>query len=158
MRLLVAYFKQLPHALKKQILMRLVGATGSFALFLTILIATKEFVFSLPCLIFSAFLFVNLLGLLYNILVGSYVCVTGICEHIETTGFRKRIKSITVNFNGARMVLPIRKRMKQIFLGSSVTVYMSDKTPVYEKDGLNYAYEYYALEFTERMTQQCNQN
>lgn len=153
MKLLLAYYKQLPNALKKQILLRTVGTCISLFLFFIVLIVTKEFVFSLPCLIFAVFLFVNLLGLLYNILVGSYVCVTGTCEQVETTGIRKRIKSITVNFNGARMVLPIRKRTKRILIGSSVTVYMAEKTPVYEKDGINYAYEYYAIEFAERMTQ-----
>lgn len=151
MKLLLAYYEQLPSALKKQILLRVTGSLISFVIFLVILISTKEFVFSLPCLIFSIFLFVNLFGLLYNILVGSYVCVTGICEQVETTGIRKRIKNVTVNFNGARMVLPIRKRIKRILIGSSVTVYMAEKTPVYEKDGINYAYEYYAIEFTERM-------
>ena len=158
MKLLMAYYKQLPNALKKQILLREVGTAVSLVVFLTILIVTKEFVFSLPCLILAIFLFVNLFGLLYNILVGSYVCVNGICEHVETTGIRKRIKSVTVDFNGTRMVLPIRKRMKRILIGSSVTVYMAEKTPVYEKDGINYAYEYYAIEFAERMTQLCNQN
>lgn len=153
MKVLIAYFKQLPKALKKQITLRFFGGSVSLLLFIAILIITKEFVFSLPCLIFSVFLFVNLAIMLYNIIIGSYVCVKGLCEQVETVGLRKRVKSITVNFNGARMVLPIRQRFKKILPGSQVTIYMSEKTPVYEKDGLNYAYEYYALEFDGRVKQ-----
>lgn len=153
MKLLIAYFKQLPPALKKQIVLRLAGVSASMILFVAILIITKEFIFSLPCLIFAVFLFVNLVMMLYNILVGSYVCVQGFCEQVETVGLRKRAKRITVNLNGAHMVLPVRQRYKKILPGCSVTIYMSEKTPVYEKDGLHYAYEYYALEFNGRVNQ-----
>lgn len=151
MKVLIAYFKQLPQALKKQITFRFAGGTVSLILFLVMLIITKEFIFSLPCLILAIFLFVNLVMMLYNIIVGSYVCVQGYCEQVETVGLRKRVKSITVNLNGAHMVLPIRQRFKKILPGSQVTIYMSEKTPVYEKDGLHYAYEYYALEFDGRV-------
>lgn len=153
MKIIAAYIKQLPSALKKQLLLRVAGVVSSLILFAVILIFTKEFVFSLPCLIFAVFLFVNLGMMLYNIIIGSYVCVQGICEHIDTVGLRKKVKSITVNLNGTSLVLPIRQRFKKILPGSIVTIYMSEKTPVYEKDGLNYAYEYYALEFSGRVKQ-----
>lgn len=153
MKLLIAYLKQLPYVLKKQLSLRLFGGIISLLLFVTILIITQEFVFALPCLIFSIFVFVNLVNMLYNIIIGSYVCVQGCCEQVETAGLRKRVKSITVDFNGTRMVLPIRQKSRKILAGSMVTIYMSKKTPVYEKDGLNYAYEYYALEFDGRVKQ-----
>lgn len=153
-KLIFAYFKQQPSALKKQITLRALGVSVSLVLFVCILIITKEFIFSLPCLIFAAFLFVNLLSMLYNILIGRYVCVQGMCEQVETVGLRKRVKSITVNLNGAHMVLPVRQKYKKILLGCPVTIYMSEKTPVYEKDGLHYAYEYYAIEYNGRVNQQ----
>lgn len=153
MKIIAAYIKQLPSALKKQLLLRVVGVLFSLILFSVIQIFTNEFVFSLPCLIFAVFLFVNLGTMLYNIIIGSYVCVRGICEHIDSVGLRKKVKSITVNLNGTSLVLPIRQHFKKILPGSTVTIYMSEKTPVYEKDGLNYAYEYYALEFSGRVKQ-----
>jgi len=68
------------------------------------------------------------------------------CEQIETTGIRKRVKSICISIEKNMLRIPVRRRAKSIFRGDTVVLYLSDKIPVYEKDGEYMIYNYYALE------------
>lgn len=143
------WFRQLPAVLRVQILLRAGSGVVAAILFAAILAYSREFTFALPCLILSVFLFVNGAVMTYNIFVGSFICIHGVCTTIETTGFRKRIKTVIADFDGQRVVIPVKQRIRQILPGKNITVYLSDKTPVYEKDGDYYVYSYYALEFGE---------
>lgn len=84
--------------------------------------------------------------LLYNSLQGNYLCVQGVCEQIETTGIRKRVKSICVSIDKNMLHVPVKRKAKGIAQGDTVILYLSDKTPVYEKDGGYMICSYYALE------------
>lgn len=145
MKLLVAYFRQLPEALRFQLLLRLGSGMAALVLFLVLLLVTGEFIFSLPCLILSVFLLANSWSLLHSVIVGSYLCVSGPCEEIERVGLRRRIKSITIRLGDKLVVVPIRRSIGKLLPGTMITLYVSEKTPVYEKDGLCHIYEYYAI-------------
>lgn len=147
MKLLIAYFRQLPEALRIQLLMRLGSGVAALVLFLLILLVTGEFTFALPCLILSVFMVANSWSLLHSVIVGSYLCVSGSCEEIERVGLRQKIKSITIRLGDRLVVVPVRRRIKKLLPGTMVTLYVSEKTPVYEKDGLCHIYEYYAISF-----------
>ena len=139
------WFCQLPAALRIQILLRTcIGAVAAI-LFAVIWVYSREFTFALPCLILAVFLFVNGAVMAYHIFIGSFICIHGVCTMVETTGIRKRIKSIIADFDGKRVVIPVKQRIRQVLPGKNITVYLSDKTPVYEKDGDYYIYSYYAL-------------
>lgn len=144
---------QLPPALRNQIFLRIGVGLLSLFLFLVIWVWGKEFSFALPCLILAAFLCINSTRMFYNIITGSYIRIYGKCTSVELTGLRKRIKSITVDFDGKRVVLPIKYRIRQITPGETVTLYLSEKTPVYEQDGKYCVYDYYALAFGEGVIQ-----
>lgn len=145
--------RKLPTTLRTQVLWRIgIGLLAIF-LFLVIWISSREFTFAFPCLILAVFLFVNSGRMLYNIIIGSYICISGECTAVELVGLRRRVKSITVDFDGKKVVLPIKYRIRKIAAGEHVTLYLSDRTPVYEQDGIYCIYDYYALAFGERVIQ-----
>lgn len=142
-------FKQLPEALQKQIIIRFVVAILFTLLFFVILCVFGDIYLYIPCLGFAGFLIVNAILLLYNSAKGNYVSVRGVCKHIETTPIQKRIKSITLQYEDETpklLSISIRERMKRLSIGDTVIVYLSEKTPVYNRDGGYLIYGYYAIE------------
>ncbi len=139
-------FSNIPKSLQKQILVRLIAGMVFLLLLIVILVCFRDLYFALPCLLLSGFLFINGIHLFYNGSKGKYICIYGICEHIETFGIRKRIKAIGIAFDGYSLRIPVRERMKRLSIGDTVIVYLSETTPVYEQDGEYMVCSYYALE------------
>lgn len=139
-------FRQLPEVLQRQILTRFVSGIIFLFFFIVIQICFADIYFSLPCLLFGGVIIVNGGWLLYNSLQGNYICVQGICEQVETTGIRKRVKSICVNIDKSMLHIPVKRRLRDVTHGDTVILYLSDKTPVYEKDNGYMICSYYALE------------
>ena len=150
MKLIFAYLKQLPQALQMQLLLRSGSGVLALVLFLVVLLLSGEFTFALPCLILSVLMLAHSWSLLRCVIVGNFLCVSGPCEEIERVGLRRRIKTITVRLGDKRVVLPIRHRVKILNIGTTVTLYVSEKTPIYENDGLCHIYEYLAISFGEQ--------
>lgn len=144
----------LPRPLQKQVLIRL--AAGVVFIFLTVMIfiCFRDLYFALPCALMSVYLLINVGRVFYNGYRGDYVRIQGICEEMETVGIRKRLKSIRIAFDGYSVKIPVRQRLKRLAVGDTVTVYLSEKAPVYEQDGGYMICSYDALE-TEK---ECNQN
>ena len=143
-------FYELPAPLQKQIAIRIVGGAVFLLLFVIILLGFRDFYFSLPCLLLSGFLLINGIRLCYNSFAGTYMCIQGTCEKIETAGLRKRTKGIWVQLEGNVVKIPIRQRMKVLSIGDTVIIYLSDKTPVYEHEGNYMICSYYALGIEKR--------
>ena len=139
-------FKQLPEVLQRQVLIRFVGGIVFLFLFIVIQIYFADIYFSLPCLLFGSVMIVNSGWLLYNSLQGNYLCVQGVCEQIEITSIRKRVKSLCVRIDKNMLQVPVKRKAKGIAQGDTVVLYLSDKTPVYEKDDGYMICSYYALE------------
>lgn len=142
-------FKQLPEVLQRQVLIRFIGGVVFLFLFVVIQICFVDIYFSLPCLLFGGVMIVNGSWLLYNSLQGNYLCVQGVCEQIETAGLRKRVKSICISIDKNMLHIPVKRKARGIMQGDTVVLYLSDKTPVYEKDGGYMICSYYALEIKE---------
>lgn len=147
---------KLPKAIQKQIMIKLVGGVLFLFLFIIILACFGDLYFCLPCLLLSGFLFVNGGRLFYNGANGNYICIGGICETIEKSGIRKRIRSISLTFEQNRIRIPIWQRMKTLSVGDTVIVYVSDKTPVYEQEEGYVICSYYALETKKESGQNGN--
>ncbi len=139
-------FKQIPSVLQKQILLRFAAGVLFLILFAVILFNFRDHYLYLPCLVFAGFLIVNGALLFYNSIIGNYICVQGICEQIEVTGFRKRVKEIYVDLEQNTLRIAIRHRIKRIAVGDTIIVYLSDKTPVYEQHDGYMVCSYYAIE------------
>ena len=84
--------------------------------------------------------------LLYNSIKGNYVSVAGVCENIEVTGIRRRVKRITLKLEENSLTISVRHRIKKLKIGDTVIVYLSDKTLVYPTANGYDAFSYYAME------------
>lgn len=139
-------FKALPEVLRLQILSRFAAGAGFLVMLIVILIFYRSVYLWLPSLVFMVLLIVNGLFLLYNSINGNFVSVAGVCEHIEVTGIRKRVKSITLRLEENSLKVSVRQRIRKMKLGDTVIVYLSVKTPVYPQDDGYVVFNYYAME------------
>lgn len=139
-------FKALPEVLRLQILSRFAAGAGFLAMLIVILIFYRSVYLWLPSMVFMVLLIVNGLFLLYNSINGNFVSVAGVCEHIEVTGIRKRVKSITLRLEENSLKVFVRQRIRKMKLGDTVIVYLSVKTPVYPQDDGYVVFNYYAME------------
>lgn len=139
-------FKSLPEALQWQILSRFAGGIGFLLLFIVIVIFYRNVYLWLPSLFFMAVLIVSGSVLLYNSIKGNYVSVAGVCENIEVTGIRRRVKRITLKLEENSLTISVRHRIKKLKVGDTVIVYLSVKAPVYPQDDGYVVFNYYAME------------
>lgn len=139
-------FKQLPETMKKQILLRSATSFLFIMLFVIVLVNYGDIYLYLPCLLFAGFLILNAGLLYYNSINGKFISVRGVCEIIEVTGIRKRIKSVTLKLDEGTLKILVKSRLKHLTVGDTVIVYLSDKTPVYDDNGSHLICNYYALE------------
>lgn len=139
-------FKALPEVLRLQILSRFAAGAGFLVMLIVILIFYRSVYLWLPSLVFMVLLIVNGLFLLYNSINGNFVSVAGVCEHIEVTGIRKRVKSITLRLEENSLKVSVKQRIRKMKLGDTVIVYLSVKTPVYPQDDGYVVFNYYAME------------
>lgn len=139
-------FKSLPEALQWQILSRFAGGVGFLLLFVVIMIFYRNVYLWLPSLFFMVLLIVSGSVLLYNSIKGNYVSVAGVCENIEVTGIRRRVKRITLKLEENSLTISVRHRIKKLKIGDTVIVYLSVKTPVYPTANGYDAFSYYAME------------
>ena len=139
-------FKSLPEALQWQILSRCAGGVGFLLLFVVIMIFYRNVYLWLPSLFFMVLLIVSGSVLLYNSIKGNYVSVAGVCENIEVTGIRRRVKRITLKLEENSLTISVRHRIKKLKIGDTVIVYLSVKTPVYPTANGYDAFSYYAME------------
>ena len=70
----------------------------------------------------------------------------GECIHLETIGIRKRVRSIYLALEQGMVKIPVRQRIRRLSEGDTVSIYVAEKTPVYERDGLYIISSYYAIE------------
>lgn len=139
-------FKSLPEALQWQILSRFAGGVGFLLLFIVIVSFYRNVYLWLPSLFFMAVLIVSGSVLLHNSIKDNYVSVAGVCENIEVTGIRKRVKSITLKLEENSLKISVRHKIKKLKLGDTVIVYLSVKAPVYPQDDGYMVFNYYAME------------
>lgn len=139
-------FKQLPAALQKQIVLRLAIGAGFFVLFLIVQFGMGDIYFSLPCVVFGGVMIVNGGLLLYNSTKGNFISVRGVCSQVETAGIRKRIKNIYIDTEPYTLKLLVRRRIRNLSIGDTIIVYLSEKAPVYEQDNGYMICSYYVLE------------
>ena len=139
-------FKSLPEALQWQILSRFAGGVDFLLLFVVIMIFYRNVYLWLPSLFFMVLLIVSGSVLLYNSIKGNYVSVAGVCENIEVTGIRRRVKRITLKLEENSLTISVRHRIKKLKIGDTVIVYLSVKTPVYPTANGYDAFSYYAME------------
>ena len=139
-------WKTIPEILRKQITLRFGVGLFALLLFIVILIAYRDLYLALPCAILSGFLFAAAGVLGCSVIRGDYLCITGTCTQVQKTAVRKRIKLLHLDMSGIPVQLQVKHRLKDICAGDAVTLYVTEKTPVYEKDGYQLICSYIAIE------------
>lgn len=140
---------QLPPVLRRQVLIQRAETAMFFVLFIAIWAVTGGLPLALPCLVLTVFLFVNTRVMLNSIFKGNCICIHGICSHIEKSGIRKRMKSVTVVSDSRKLIIPVRRRIPDLSHGCGVALYLSDRAPVYEHNGTYIINSYFALTLEE---------
>ena len=136
----------LPYPLRKQVTVRIGVGTALFFLFAALAVFLQDIYLSLPCLLLSGFLLAGGVALFIQGVQGIYICVTGICTEIEGFGPRKKARSIYLQAEQGSVRIPLRRSMKHLSVGDTVTVFLTEKTPVYPPDGGFIICSYLALE------------
>lgn len=139
-------FKQLAVVLQRQILTRLILGGFFILLFVILICTTKDIVLSLPCIILGLYLILNGGTVLYNCLAGKVITVTGECVQIEHSRIFKRMKSVYIRTEDKELKIPLRKKMRGLTIGVTISVYIPEKAQLYEKNGKLATGTYYAVE------------
>ena len=142
-------FKQLPEPLQQQVIRRFAVTIVFVLLFFITLFGFWDVCLFLPCLLFAGFFIVNALRLFYTCIRGDYISVSGTCVQVETTAIRKRVKSLMLEYEEEvprLLTVSIHERIKRLNVGDTVTIYLSEKTPIYSRDGAYLICGYYAVE------------
>lgn len=136
---------ELPRPLEEQIWIRC-GVGLALALGGIILLCSAGLYVGLPWILVSGYMMGSGFQLALNCLAGKYTAIQGVCRQVETAGLRKRARAIVLSVENAPVRVQLHQRRCSIQEGDGVIVYVSDRTPVYVKDGCDYICSYYALE------------
>lgn len=143
-------FGKLPQALQKQVLFRSGASVLFWLLFIIILSSFRDIYLILPCLLLAGYLTGSSIWLFYQSVAGNYMHLQGECVCLETIGIRKRVRSVHLALEQGIVKIPIRQRIRRLSEGDTVSIYVAEKTPVYERDGIYIISSYYAMEIQGR--------
>lgn len=143
-------FKKIPEALQKEILKRIGYTALVIVVSLVLILTTKDWILCVPCLFISLYLSFTAITLYINSIKGKIICITGICVEIERSRFKRNGKSISLDVEGKCVKLPFKRRIKGVQEGSTVSVYMNEKTKVYNNQFGFVICDYYVLEVEKR--------
>lgn len=139
-------FMRIPEVLRKQILVRLGGTGVGIAMLLIVLAYRGDWRFLIPCIALILICCGSSISLYDRCLQGKYVIVEGTCTEIERVPLRRRIKALYLRNDQHNIKLVGVRRIKNLIVGDSVTIYVADDAAVYEIDGYQVVCNYLALE------------
>ena len=143
-------FLDIPRPLQKQILLRLLGAVLGLFLLILFLIVYKDWRFWTPCVILTVMCLASAGTLFFRCVLGKYVVVEGICTDIDKSLIRKRVKAIYIRNDQFSIKIVNAKRIRNLSIGDTVTVYVADNSAVYDVDGVKVICYYLAMTKGER--------
>ena len=138
----------LPRPLEEQIWIRC-GVGLALALGGIILLCSAGLYVGLPWLLVSGYMMGSGSHLAWSSLAGKYTAIQGVCRQVETAGLRKKARAVVLSVENTLVKVQLHQRRCSIQEGDSVIVYVSDRTPVYVKDGCDYICSYFALEVSD---------
>lgn len=143
-------FGKMPQALQKQVLFRSGGSVLFWLLFIIILSSFRDIYLILPCLLLAGYLTGSSIWLFCQSVAGNYMHLQGECIRLETIGIRKKIRALHLALEQGIVKIPVRQRIRRLSEGDTVSIYVAEKTPVYERDGIYIIGSYYAMEIQGR--------
>lgn len=70
----------------------------------------------------------------------------GQCIRIDTARLRKRVRAVQLVLEQGTVKILVRYHISRLSEGDTIVVYVAEKTPVYERDGIYIIGNYYAME------------
>lgn len=139
-------FLCIPAPLQKQILLLLGGCVAGFIMLLLVLAYGGDWRFLIPCVAFALLCLTGSVSLYDRCLQQKYVVVDGTCTEIERTALRRRIKAVYLRNDRHSIKLVNVRKMRNLTVGDTVRIYVSEDVPVYEIDGSQVICNYLAIE------------
>ena len=100
----------------------------------------------LPWFLIAAYLIGSSTLLTINCISGKITTIVGVCRGVETAGLRRRPTAAVIVVDGSPVRIQLHQRRSAIREGDTVVVYVSDRTPIYKKAGIDYLCASYAVE------------
>jgi hypothetical protein len=130
-------YHDFPAVLRKQILIRIAGSVLGVVIILAVIAAGGGIQLLLPGITITLVFLSDAVILFHRCLEKRYVVIRGICEQIEFSSFRKRIKSVQIQCDGKTVKLVGQlHNLRNLKIGDELEVYVADTAPVYEDDGI----------------------
>ena len=139
-------WKNGPEALKRKAIKHICIGLLFCVIGIVAWIISKRFLFALPCFAVSAVLGLSGANVLFAVLMGRYIILSGTCERVDQTLITKRTKAMCLTTNYGTVKVLIRHNGRRVQVGAYVCCYISLKVPVYEFNGIKVVNEYYAVE------------
>ena len=139
-------FFSIPVPLQKQILLRMGGCVAGLIMLLLVLAYGGDGRFLIPSVALSVLCFTGAASLFDCCLQQKYVVVEGACIEIERTPLRRRIKAAYLRNDRHSIKLVSIRKMRNLTVGDTVRIYVSEDDPVYEIDGSQVICNYLAIE------------
>lgn len=130
-------YHDFPAVLRKQILIRIAGSFLGFVLILAVIAAGGGIQLLLPGITITLVFLSDAVILFHRCLEKRYVVIRGLCEQLEFSVFRKRVKSVQIQCDGKTVKLVGQlHNLRNLKIGDELEVYVADTAPVYEDDGI----------------------
>lgn len=139
-------WKNGPEALKRKVIKRICMGLLFCVIGIVAWIISKRFLFALPCFAVSAVLGLSGANVLFAVLMGRYIILSGTCERVDQTLITKRTKAMYLTTNYGTVKVLIRHNGRRVQVGAYVYCYISLKVPVYEFNDIKVVNDYYAVE------------
>ena len=139
-------FNKIPERIQKEILKRIGYMLLVLIVSIILIITTKDWILILPCVFICLYLLISAITLYINGIKGKIVCITGICVGIEYSRLKKNNRTVSLDVNGKIFKLPFKHRIRGVQEGCEISVYMNEKTKVYNNPQGFVICDYYAME------------
>jgi hypothetical protein len=129
-------FQKIPSALQKQILVRLAGSGLGVVMIALVMTYRGNIQFLIPGIAITITFVASAWALFSRCSQEKYVVLRGVCEEIEHSGLRKRLKSIHIQCGDKSVkIMGQLHKLKNLKIGDVLEAYIADTAPVYEHEG-----------------------
>lgn len=140
-------FSQLPGPLQRVILFRLSGVLFGGSILILALVSGSNWMLIFPAVVIMLYALFSAFVLFLECSEGSILTIEGSCSSLEQSVIRKRIQAIYLrsDYHDIRIVCRYGK-VRDIRPGDTITVFLREKTPVYEMEGYQVICDYLAFQ------------
>ena len=137
--------EKLPGVLEEQIWIHLCLGAVMSVVGIILLFSAGSYI-GLPWFLIAAYLIGSSTLLVISCISGKITTIVGVCREVELAGLRRRPTAVVIVVDGSPVRIQLHQRRCTIREGDTMVVYVSDRTPIYKKGGIDYLCASYAIE------------